>query len=71
MPNAVTNAHSSITVENNGSVVTGVDRSGNTHEINPEDSGMGINKKGEPAQLNANLSNRFDDIRYYTGDADT
>jgi len=71
MPNAVTNAHSSITVENNGSVVTGVDKFGNTHEINPEDSGMGINKKGEPAQLNANLSDRFDDARYYTVDAAT
>ena len=46
MPDAVTNAHSSITVENNGSVVTGVDRSGNTHEINPEKLGWVLIRKG-------------------------
>lgn len=48
----------------NGGVVTGVDKSGNKHTIAPD-----ISRGGDASALDAALDTRFDDPRYYTGDA--
>ena len=61
MADVAQNAHSSVTIENAGSVVTGVDRSGNSHKITPVH-----NKPLEPANLDTKYTNRFDDTSYYT-----
>tara|TARA_A100001515_G_scaffold137644_1_gene130428 strand:+ start:706 stop:906 length:201 start_codon:yes stop_codon:yes gene_type:complete len=66
MADVAANAHSSNTTENNGAVVTGVDRFGNKHVLNAPIVG-GI----EPSVLDTRLDTRLDDVRYYSGDAAT
>ena len=60
MADVATNAHSSNTTEKNGSVVTGVDKKGNKHTIDPT-----INSTVDPSVLEVRLTNRFDDPDYY------
>lgn len=63
---AVQNAHSSITTEKNGTVVTGADKIGNYHTIDAT-----VNDAADVAGLNTKYAEKFDDVRYYTGDATT
>ena len=64
MADVATNAHSSNTTENLGAVVTGVDKFGNKEVLNAP-----IVVGSEPATLETKYTDRFDDARYYTGDA--
>jgi hypothetical protein len=48
----------------NGGAVTGVDRSGNNHTVAPD-----ISRGGDATALETDLTDRFDNPRYYTGDA--
>ena len=66
MADVATNAHSSITIENNGAVVTGVDMLGNKHVLNAP-----IIVGAEPSVLETKYTDRFDHVRYYSGDATT
>ena len=50
----------------NGGAVTGVDRSGNNHTVAPD-----ISRGGDPSALDAKYDEKFDHVRYYTGDAIT
>jgi len=49
-----------------GSVVVGVNKFGANHTINPN-----VNSTITPEALETNLTDRFDDIRYYSGDTDS
>ena len=62
MADVAKNAHSSSTHEDNGSVVTGVDKVGNKHVIPPSGNNIVI----QPANLEGKLTNRFDDPTYYS-----
>jgi hypothetical protein len=63
---AVQNAHSSNTTEKNGTVVTGVDMSGNYKTIDAVQNNI-----ADVAALNTKYAEKFDDPRYYSGDAVT
>lgn len=52
------------TTEKNGTIVTGVDMVGNYHTIDAK-----VNDASDKATLDSRFDNRFDDVRYYTGDA--
>ncbi len=64
MADVAKNAHQSSTDINNGRVITAVDKQGNYKYIEPE-----VNDYLSPGTLETKYTNRFDDPRYYTGDA--
>ena len=63
---AVQNAHSSNTTEKNGTIVIAVDKVGNYQTIDAP-----VNDANDVANLNTKYAERWDDPRYYTGDAAT